>query len=251
MKRPHLIGKWERESPINTYRVSFGYSLKEICEVVGCSSTTFLKLATGLTPPYYLRNMKIRPYVQKIVELFNVPLSELFPRYVCDIDRHDSKVILTNQVAGIVVGESFDQETNPLDLLIRKEKLEIIKRVIGRLITRDQQVMEHFINNETLDFSGKEIGVTKERVRQIRAKCIRDIHREFSKVRKEEINRRELTKEKEEKRRKYDKEKDIKHKKAIKVIMAFKEKEERRKKDRMELNRKIREVYDRYCKSRT
>ena len=176
-KYPYLRKDREYESTINKYRVSMGMTIKELCKIVDCSTDMFVKLSNGTITPYYLKTKKIRPYVENMVKLFGVPLSELFPRYICDIENHNAKHILPNQVKGIIISEFSACDTNPSVLYEIKERYELIEYGISYLTRRQKKILKYWTQEKTLVDIGLIMDLSKERIRQIIVKSLQIIKR--------------------------------------------------------------------------
>jgi len=80
------------ESPIGKFRIAKGLHVKELCKKIGINQSVYGTLQNGMITPFYLWKWKygeIKPYVYKLCRVLGATLSELFPRYICDIDRFE------------------------------------------------------------------------------------------------------------------------------------------------------------------
>ena len=164
-RKPRQLENKEYESNLNDYRLTFGLTIKEICYKAKISTTTYCGLNNGMESPFY-KNGEIKPYVEKICRLFKATLAELFPRYVCDLNRKTE--LTSDQILDITTGETTNVE--------RIFLLRDIDKALATLTKRERFVIiETFFNDSTFTEVGACLGVSGGRVRQIQSKALRKI----------------------------------------------------------------------------
>jgi len=181
---PYVNNKKEQESPIGQYRVSTGYTIKELCEQADTKVAYYSALQNGTTSPMYLIGKKIgelKPWVKSILHVLGISPEEAFPRYICRIGSND----LTNeQILDMSTG--WDIKYSPDKLYDDKELKTIINEALNTLTDIEKDVIcKRFgigYEEESLDNIAIFYGVSRERVRQIEFKALRKLrHPERSK----------------------------------------------------------------------
>lgn len=87
MRGPYIRSNREYESPIGQFRIALGMTIKELCDEAGCSPGTYGNLQNGLYIPYDPKTGQVKSWVNKMSIILGASLSELFPRYICEINR--------------------------------------------------------------------------------------------------------------------------------------------------------------------
>jgi transcriptional regulator with XRE-family HTH domain len=78
----------EYESTINEYRIALGLTHKELAAKSNIASPTICNLANGtLSPIKENGSGQLRNSAQKLCEFFEVGPEDLFPRYICSLNR--------------------------------------------------------------------------------------------------------------------------------------------------------------------
>ena len=76
----------EYESPLHEYRVAQGLTIAELTRKTGVTQQYISGLANGMISPL-LQDGRVRPCAAKLCEFFNVDMEDLFPRYICSLNR--------------------------------------------------------------------------------------------------------------------------------------------------------------------
>jgi len=85
---PRINPRVEYESPINEYRVASGLTHRELSAQTNVPMTTIGALANGMLSPVKEDGSgHLRKSAQKLCEFFEVGPEELFPRYICSLNR--------------------------------------------------------------------------------------------------------------------------------------------------------------------
>jgi len=163
----------EHESNIHKFRVDRNITVIALSEKVKVGVNVIIGLQNGTLSPTYLvgkRAGKLKPYIEKICETLGATPGDLFPRYICDINRKP-KELLDSQIADITIGAFSRKKT--------KHYIEarlLNKFIKTRLNEKEQLVIiRRFKHEEPLEDVGKRLNMTRERVRQIEAKALRKL----------------------------------------------------------------------------
>jgi transcriptional regulator with XRE-family HTH domain len=158
---PRIDPRKEYESPINEYRVAAGLTHKELAAETNISSPTICSLANGtLSPIREKGGGQLRKDAKKLCEFFNVGPEDLFPRYVCSLNRSYKFEIQPYETWSERAADNCGVQLENRDLawlLIKKGMIDATPREIRVFIG-------YLFNNETFaDIARKEC-VTTTRV---------------------------------------------------------------------------------------
>lgn len=157
----------EYESPIHEYRVAKGLTHKELSKQAKVSLQYITELANGMMSPF-LKNGELCTPAKRLCEFFNVEPSDLFPRYACDINRNFKHEVVPYET----YTEKLAKSSEDLAAL-REMRIEVNKILTDLNKIEREVVIRTFLLNDTLEGIGKNLNMTKERVRQILAKALR------------------------------------------------------------------------------
>jgi RNA polymerase sigma factor (sigma-70 family) len=101
----------------------------------------------------------------------------LWPDAVLEIEKTSSEVrIDASDIAAMLP----PAESNPFLLLSSGEETQALAQAIEALTEKERSVIgRHYYNGETLDAIGKDLGVTRERARQIECGAIRKLRKQM------------------------------------------------------------------------
>lgn len=85
---PYLRKDREHESNIGVFRVERGLTIKETCLMAGMFDYEFISLQNGMSSPFYLKDGRVKPCVERLLKIFNCTMGEAFPRYVCEMKKN-------------------------------------------------------------------------------------------------------------------------------------------------------------------
>ena len=156
------------ESNLAKIRVEEGFTIKQLAEVTGIHTQYIGMLQSGMLPPFYLlgkRKYMLRKGINKLTKVLNASLSDLFPRYICDIRRGD---LVPEQILECTMGE---QPSNRSVALKRN-----IFTALEHLGTRERAVIIlRYLSEKTVDEVAYIFKVSTQRIRQIEAKALRKL----------------------------------------------------------------------------
>lgn len=177
---PFFRSNKEYESTIHTYRVAKGLKVCELAKMVGCEQSELSALANGTSAPFLFAANRGRPkgtiklHVEMLVEILEVPLSVLFPRYICDIERNRETGLLREQMPGITISQGSQNMTE--DNRFKERRSKTLKTALKTLSVRERTVIDRrFYWQETLTEVANWFNVSQERVRQIEARALRKL----------------------------------------------------------------------------
>ena len=184
--KPSFRQNKEYESNLAKIRVEEGYTVKGLAELAGCYPAAISGLQNGMVSPYYTigrHKGHVKPCVEAISSILNASLSQLFPRYICDINRFRGVEVpfVKCQMPGFLLGQWIcNQSTgNGKSEIIDFEIKGIVSRALATLTSREEMVMRRRFGIGTSQSSlgeiAESIGATKERIRQIEAKALRKL----------------------------------------------------------------------------
>lgn len=85
---PYINHRKEHESLINEYRIALGLTHKELAAQSKVQSATICALASGMLSPIKENgSAQLRTAAKKLCEFFEVGPEDLFPRYICSLNR--------------------------------------------------------------------------------------------------------------------------------------------------------------------
>ncbi|MBQ3060226.1 MAG: hypothetical protein IJD16_07955 [Desulfovibrio sp.] len=159
----------EYESPIHIYRIANYLTSKELSEKTGVNIRQIYSLANGSEQPVYEKDGSLKSAAKKLCDFFKVGPAELFPRYICKINRAEKFDIDTY----ITFSETVARD--PCEILIQKE---YISKIISsaNLTKKEFLILYEIIRcNNTLRAIGKNLKTTPSNVGQIFSRAIRKI----------------------------------------------------------------------------
>ncbi len=169
-------------------KIRNGRMLKKMREY-GFYTASDLSRATGVTPGEVGRLLMLRsgPINKitgdlrkgplKICEALNSTMQDLWPASMCEYraPKTDVEVDLSlEQIAGLL-----DNDDDPM---LAIENMDILGRLYDVLSPRERWIVERRSREDTLGEIAKEVGVTKERIRQIEFKAHRKMRNKARKL---------------------------------------------------------------------
>ena len=154
----------EYESPLLIIRDELGIRMTDLCKEAGCPSSTIYELAYGTTWPVYVKDWKVKPYVEKICDILGVTVEELFPFFFCKIREkkfENDELFMSEYTLKI----SEDTESR----FASKEIYQKLNdKMYAEFTTRTKEMLyKYFFEEKTYDEIGDEYDLSQERVRQI------------------------------------------------------------------------------------
>jgi len=118
--------------------------------------------------------MRWRRPVVNICKVLGESPESLFPQHL----QHE---VSTNSISSYIHHAQLEGRTEgpllPSDTTARSEATQILNDVLDTLTEREQSIIRRrWLDGMTLAAAGKEIGVSRERARQIEAKAFRKLH---------------------------------------------------------------------------
>lgn len=164
----------EYESNLNLYRLDAGLTIKQLCDRVGIAIGTFCSLNNGMRSPLSQRGKNpsgISGDAQKLLDFFQISLSDAFPRYACDFDRQ--AFLTDDQISDITIGSVESTEA----IMMKKQ----IVSVLNRLPERERIVIKlRFWDGLTQDECGVVFSVTGAMIGVIEARAIRRLRNSYN-----------------------------------------------------------------------
>ena len=169
----------EYENNIADLRLAHNITITELAEIAGCDPGTIVNLQGGHIPPFYvvdrITNGKqywagdIRPYVEKICKYFNESPGDLFPRDICDIQRHE---LFKDQVSDLLIGQYSKNEYDPDTWQIRERLLRVLKTLHPRETI--MMVLMYWHGYSMVEVA-KFCDLTRARIAQIHTRSLRKL----------------------------------------------------------------------------
>ncbi len=149
------------------------HTAADLSRASGVSPTEIGRLLMLKSGPINELNGDVRPSALKICEALNATMQDLWPASMCGYRAPLSGVeveLTLGQVAGLL-GQSQEDPTHAI------ENRDTLTRLYAVLNARERRVVDLRSQNETFEQIGKELGVTRERIRQIEFNAHRKMRR--------------------------------------------------------------------------
>lgn len=152
------------ENFLREARIESGFTIKQVCDFVGCSVSAYLNIELGYSGPMYKHTGEIKPYIAKAASLFGWDVFSIFPREFCDTR---SGLGLTNEQILDLVHRDIHEVSRKL---YNREVFSIIKRALS---SRELKIIVmRFMRGFSLREAGKALHVSTERARQIERRAL-------------------------------------------------------------------------------
>lgn len=148
-------------------------TFRDLSKHTGVGARYIAMLAYGYLSPVYIdkkRAGKIKPSAQKICDFFFMDISEIFPRYFCNISN---KRML--EAIDIEPYETYSEYVSGEKPLHISDISGIIKKSLLCLSLRELGVLKKSISGMSLDEIGEIHKVSRARITQIRSKALRKL----------------------------------------------------------------------------
>lgn len=169
----------ERESNLSFHRVRKGFTEKQLAEAVGTSQAMISALSFGRKAPINMHTGLLLPVAIELEQVLGVPLSELFPAYICEIPYNN---LSEEEITDILVGStskisSGDCAENIENFQAHVETKRYLFTAIKKLkSSRGKRVIiDRFFEGKSLEVIAEEQGVSRERIRQIEKTALRSL----------------------------------------------------------------------------
>jgi len=187
---PRLNPKREYETHLGAIRIARGLTLQALADMIGSSGSTIGRYQTGLACPCIMYGPRIGKPTRIALLLslvLEVSLADLFPRYMCDIDRfaHQQDGWATPIDMADFVGEFTQRASDGID---GYKNILRMKVLIDDALTKIPRRLAFIIRRrfglngnspETLESLAVVMGIKRERVRQLEAKGLRKLRDPF------------------------------------------------------------------------
>lgn len=168
---PHVNPRKEREGRIGEYRIAHGLTVHALASLLGVGDGHLANLESGMVAPINPRNGKVKDVVLKMCALFNCSPSDLFPRYICHLDKTDD-VTFCQSVAACISAYSH----NVADGGKIAELCDLVNKTLLTLPFNHQFVLRRLYKDScTLEEIAEELGVTRQYVQALELEALRKL----------------------------------------------------------------------------
>jgi RNA polymerase sigma factor (sigma-70 family) len=160
----------EYESPLLIIRDELGIRMVDLCKEAGCSATQVYDLAYGMSWPVYVKDWKIKPYVEKICDILGVTVEELFPLFFCKVreKQFENEELFISEYT-LKISENTESRFASTEIY---QKLN--DKQYAKLSKRTKKILyKYFFEEKTYREIGENFNIHQERVRQIILKVLR------------------------------------------------------------------------------
>ena len=173
MYEPHT--KHEHESRLSELRLAQGLTYRELEEITGIHKSKIACMSTGYSSPLDPLGSLSRAAELVCLSLDSTP-EYVFPRYFCRL-ADDETVSLDNLTTCYLYSEAAEHELTA-SAEERATKRELITQAAQCATSpRQRKILRMRLEGFTLDEVGKELNLTRERVRQLESKIINKLRR--------------------------------------------------------------------------
>lgn len=168
---------------------NMGYkSVASFCRDYGLKDQKLNELISFKIPIFY-KNGKINPFIENLLDIFQCALNDLYTSEQLKLDLKGKKTTLElnhSEIKSLYFPREFESME---DLTNFKRLPNILNEVLDTLTPRESKVIKkRFFEDKTLEEVAKDLGVTRERIRQTEAKALRKLrHPDRSEILEEYI----------------------------------------------------------------
>jgi len=165
---PSYNSKKEYESNIHAYRVANNLTCRELSIKANVSVQWITSLANGTESPVRIDG-RLRLPAQRLCNFFNASPEELFPRYICTINRSEKFHTNTYTTYSEMIAR------DPCEIIIEKEYVQNIVRH-AHLTKNELFVVRKIVYwNSTLREVGRELNTSQTQISNIYSRAMRKI----------------------------------------------------------------------------
>lgn len=172
-----------RNNRLARMREARGFTQVDVAQAIGCSIDTYGRLERMHGSTRYESRSGAgegwRPACLKLAEFYNVTPEWLFPE---DLERIDRTVWEREVGFSELAIHEQPQQVGPGDLYLANEAKHDLEQAIQKLDPRGQYILSRRFgvageDKGTLTEVGNELGLSKERTRQIEARALKNLRR--------------------------------------------------------------------------
>ena len=170
---PHT-NNHEHESKLSEMRIARGLTYAKLSELTGVSSQQLSCLSTGTFSPvdrygHLTRNAEL------VCLVLEATPEEVFPRYFCTLATRTDGVALENTYPlWLYSDDTAAHLTEPADKAA--ERRQEVNNILAKAKKpRDREILALRLQGWTLEEIGQDMGLTRERVRQIESKTLKGV----------------------------------------------------------------------------
>ena len=159
--------RYNKEYPNNLhkYRVKKGFTVEALCEAAETNNNMISKLASGESPPLDHEG-RVKSVVQRISDILDVPIEDLFPRHICRFDQYTA----------VTEDQLIDVLYSPATPATIHDVREFNRVLAASLSAKELHVIEaRYYRGLSLRDAMVELNMSQEGVRQVEAKALRKL----------------------------------------------------------------------------
>jgi transcriptional regulator with XRE-family HTH domain len=165
---PSLRANFEYDNLIAEIRVEKGLSQKKLAEEIGVAYATIANIENGIISPFiYSKKIgySVKPWINKLSEILECDLADLFPRDICDIEKSN---YTDEQIIDLFHNGSKNNNLAGIDV--------VINRLFATLTPREVKILkEIFWEGRSLRDIGESEKVSAEMIRHVVSKALRKL----------------------------------------------------------------------------
>jgi RNA polymerase sigma factor (sigma-70 family) len=156
-----------------------GRPVSEVAKQVDVSQSAFGQYLNLASSPWNQRTQKYRVSAQRIADYFKLPVEDLFPLSLYSLNLPS---VINREYESVEVSLQFAagmQSMLPMpDELAEQEELRLAMRaVVETLPSRQQLILEKRGAGYTLEEIGKELNLSRDRIRQIENQALKNLRK--------------------------------------------------------------------------
>lgn len=153
-------------------------SINKFCKTHNLSQTLVGNILNFRTSPLFLKTGKFKPIIYKLSDILNVEIHNLFTEKQLELTKVKPKEVLIDEDQFIKLTKQSQTSDDILQLEHKIDNETIVNKIFNSncLTDREKKLLElRFLEENSLEETSKKLNLSKGRIMQIEAKCMRKL----------------------------------------------------------------------------